>query len=373
MFNKCLGAFLIFWGIANMWCPGDGVSAQEVGAMLFTAIKLGQRERVRELLSQAIAQKLDLNVHNEEGVTLLNFAISKDAEVVIDLLQRSKGIDVNAANASEKQRWTPLHVVVGAGCFSCHEEEVIDEILAKNPEINARDERNATPLHYAAAYAYDSIVGKLIDRGALINAVDKNWRTPLHWAAFYADFLSLTSARALLYHHADIDSRDCDMRTPLHLAAWVGCVEMVDLLLNYGADINAIDLDDNTPLHYAVLHNDTEAAKALSARGADTQLKNWLGYIPFELEVGSKTREEYDEKEKEVPFPASAVPNRKKSNSPQAEELSSGKSAASSLGDEELPSEKRNNSPQPEELPKGKKTVSFQCDEELPSKKAKVE
>jgi len=374
MFNKCLGTFLIFWGIVNMWCP----VAEEVGAALFTGIKLnreGKYEQIKkalQLLDQAIEEKLNLNVRNEEGVTLLNYALAKDVDVALTLLQRAN-VDVNAANAGEKQRWTSLHVAVGAGTLECEEDVVIDDILAKNPEINARDERNATPLHYAAAYAHDSIVEKLLDRGALINAVDKNWCTPLHWAAFYASVFSLSSAKALLYRHADVDSRDREMRTPLHLAARVGSVEMVELLLNYGADINAIDLDKNTPLHRAVLYNHKEAAKVLAARGADTQLKNWLGYTPFELEVGSKTREEYDEKEKEAFSPVSAIPNRKKSNSPQAEELSSEKSAASSLGDEELPSKKRNNSPQPEELPKGKKTVSFQCDEELPSKKAKVE
>ena len=369
MFNKSLGTFLIFWGIVNMWSPVDEVPiddilSEKIAPMLFAVVKFNredkppQREKALQLLNQAIAQNLNLNMRNEEGVTLLNYAIAKDQEAA-NLLLRSKGIDVNAANASEKQRWTPLHVAVGAGRLSCHEKEIIDKILAKNPEINARDERNATPLHYAAAYAYDSIVEKLIDRGALINAVDKNWRTPLHWAVFCANILSLTSAKALLYHRADVDSRDRDMRTPLHLAAWVGCVEMVDLLLNYGADINAIDLDKNTPLHRAVLYNHKEAAKVLAALGADTQLKNWLGYTPFELEVGSKTREEYDEKEKEAFSPVSAIPNRKKSNSPQAEELSSEKSAASSLGDEELPSEKRNNSPQPKKLPKGKKRLVF--------------
>jgi len=374
MFNKSLGTFLTFWGIVNMWCP----VAEEVGAALFTAINLDQEgsfdqeEKALQLLDQAIEEKLNLNVRNGKGETLLNYALANDTDVALTLLRRAN-IDVNAANAGEKQRWTPLHVAVGAGTLKFKEDVIIDDILTKNPKINARDETNATPLHYAAAYAYGSIVEKLIDRGALINAVDENWCTPLHWAAFYASVFSLSSAKALLYRHADVDSRDREMRTPLHLAARVGSVEMVELLLNYGADINAIDLDKNTPLHRAVLYNHKEAAKVLAARGADTQLKNWLGYTPFELEVGSKTREEYDEKEKEAFSPVSAIPNRKKSHSPQAEELSSEKSAASSLGDEELPSEKRNNSPQPEELPKGKKTVSFQCDEELPSKKAKVE
>jgi len=347
MFNKSLGTFLIFWGIVNMWCPGGEIMAEEVGAILFAAIKLGregkvaQRRKARQLLEQAIEQELNLNVRNEEGVTLLNYAFVNDIDIALKLL-RQPGMDVNAANAGEKQRWTPLHVVVGAGASGCEEDCVIDDVLNKNPEINARDERNATPLHYAAGYAYGSVVQKLIDRGALINVIDKDRRTPLHWAAFYAKF---TSATALLCNYADIDSRDRDRRTPLHLAARVGCVKIINLLLDSGADINAIDLDDNTPLHLAVLHNHTEAMEVLSARdGASTQLKNWAGYEPFALLAGSETRKEYDEKLKEKLLLAPAIPKEKRTVSSQCAE----------------------------ELPNGKKD-SFPQGEELPSKKAKVE
>jgi len=395
MFNKYLGPILIpiliFWGTVITWCPGDEITAEKVGAALFTGIKLSregkyeQRKKALQLLEQAIEQELDLNVYNEEGETLLNYALAKGGSVAVTLLERAN-VDVNAANASEKQCWTSLHVAVGAGTLYCQEDFVINDVLDKNPKINVRDGRNATPLHYAAAYANGSVVQKLIDRGALINVIDKDRRVPLHWAAFYAN---ITSAEVLLYNYADIDSRDRDRRTPLHLAARVGCVEIINLLLDSGADINAIDLDDNTPLHLAVLHNHTEAMEVLSARdGASTQLKNWAGYEPFALLAGSETRKEYDEKEKEELLLAPAIPkekrtvssqcdgelpNGKKDNFPQAKELPNGKRTVSSQGDEELPNGKRNNSPQAEELPNGKSAASSQCDEELPSKKAKVE
>jgi len=361
MFNKCLGSSLIFWGIINMWCPGDKVTAEEVGAALFMGIKLSregkyeQRRKVFQLLDQAIEQELNLNVRNEEGVTLLNYALAKGESVAVTLLERAN-IDVNVANASEKQRWTSLHVALGAGRSGCQEDLIIDDILDKNPEINARDETKATPLHYAAACACGSVVQKLIDRGALISAVDKNWCTPLHWAAFYAN---VSGAEVLLYNYADIDARDRDMKTPLHFAARVGCVEIVNLLLNYGADINAIDIYGNTPIHRAVLYNHTEAMETLSACGANTQLKNWLGYEPFELLVGSETRKEYDEKEIKERVPVPVTSDGGKSNSSQAKELPNGKITASSeSASEKLPNGKRNNSPQ---------------GEELPSKKAKVE
>ena len=363
MFNKRLGISLIFWGVANTWCPSNEVSAKEVGSALFTAINLGlegdfdQKEKALKLLDQAIEEELNLNVRNEEGITLLNYALlAHDTDVALAILQRAN-IDIDAANVGEKQCWAPLHIAVGAGNLGCQEDFIIDEILDKNPEINIRDARKATPLHYAAGHANGSAVQKLIDRGALINAVDENWNTPLHWAAFC---VNITSAEALLYNYADINSRNGNRRTPLHLAAQVGSAEMVNLLLSYGADINAADLNDNTPLHDAVLHNHADAMELLYACGADTLLKNWAGYEPFELLVGSETREEYDAKEKKERIPVPVSSDREKSNAPQAKELPNGKTTASSeSADEKLPNGKRSNSPQ--------------VAEELPSKKAKVE
>lgn len=48
--------------------------------------------------------------------------------------------------------------------------------------------------------------------------------------------------------------------TPLHLAAYYGCAESMQMLLELGADANALDLYGQTPLHTAVVRGSTDAA-----------------------------------------------------------------------------------------------------------------
>ena len=62
-------------------------------------------------------------------------------------------------------------------------EDVVN-LLDIGGDINARDERGATPLHGAAAHSKNpEVVALLIDRGADVEARDEDGWTPLHGAA----------------------------------------------------------------------------------------------------------------------------------------------------------------------------------------------
>lgn len=50
----------------------------------------------------------------------------------------------------------------------------------------------------------------------------------------------------------DVNSRNSDGETLLHIACLDGCLEFVDILISAGADINAIDQNRNTPLDFAI-------------------------------------------------------------------------------------------------------------------------
>jgi ankyrin repeat protein len=51
----------------------------------------------------------------------------------------------------------------------------------------------------------------------------------------------------LVDHDADVNARNEDLRTPLHLASWNGRFAIVRLLLERGADIHERDIDGRTP------------------------------------------------------------------------------------------------------------------------------
>ena len=61
-------------------------------------------------------------------------------------------------------------------------ETQIIELLLKKVDLNSKDNRGWSPLHWAALYGHTDIARFFIDKGADVNATDKKGKTPLHFA-----------------------------------------------------------------------------------------------------------------------------------------------------------------------------------------------
>jgi ankyrin repeat protein len=70
---------------------------------------------------------------------------------------------------------------------------------------------------------------------------------------------------------ADVNAKNNNGDTPLHLAAYYGYVPAMELLVGRGANVNARNKDGwlfgKTPLKIAIEQNETEAADWLRAHG----------------------------------------------------------------------------------------------------------
>jgi ankyrin repeat protein len=94
------------------------------------------------------------------------------------------------------------------------------------------------------------------------NARDRRLRTPLH-AIPYDNRTYAWAANCLLFRGADVDARDAEGRTALHLAAAAGDVESVEVLLENRADVAQRDLEGRSVLLYATRSQNAEMISTL--------------------------------------------------------------------------------------------------------------
>ena len=72
----------------------------------------------------------------------------------------------------------------------------------------------------------------------------------------------------------NVDSRNEEQQTPLHVAASKGFEVLARVLLGYGANINSIDEEHRTPIWLALENNHSQMVKMLTNRGANIHIKD---------------------------------------------------------------------------------------------------
>ncbi|WP_257265601.1 ankyrin repeat domain-containing protein [Endozoicomonas sp. ONNA2] len=230
---------------------------------LFLAVILGNTE----ILNVLLAEGASVNVRNRSGQTPLHRACS--GEAVTRLLARGADIE-----ARDNYGNTPL--------FSyCHKDdlEMFKRLLDAGACVNARDDAGRTPLHDALS---GEIVQELLARGADIEAKDNNEATPL--IAVMTKYDSLEAVKALLATGANIEASDKFQRTPLHFAASKECYDLgyLEVLLSEGANLETRqEVTQWTPLHLAAKSGSGKKVQLLVAEGADCKARDWHRDTPL--------------------------------------------------------------------------------------------
>ena len=126
-------------------------------------------------------------------------------------------------------------------------------------------------------------VVELVDKEAVINTKDDNsGHIPLQVAAQIG---SMEFVRLLLDKGADINLTNDFGTSALHLSILGGHEEVTRLLLDEGADINLVDSNDNSPLHFfaAAPNVNTELVCLFLDSGADIHLSNSHGNLALHI------------------------------------------------------------------------------------------
>lgn len=176
-----------------------------------------------------------------------HWAVSYNRLPIVKLLAEQKNFDVDASDGAG---WTGLHIACGLK----DADELVDFLLAKAPDVDAKTSTGVTPLQITCSKA------------------------------------NIETARKLLDHKASARLKDKRNQMAIHRAAAVGNVPTIKLLLQHRSPINATDLDGSTPLHHAIAEGHGDAAVVLLKAGAETDKKDGNGALAIDLAPDAKVR-----------------------------------------------------------------------------------
>ncbi|EAY08996.1 ankyrin repeat protein, putative [Trichomonas vaginalis G3] len=127
---------------------------------------------------------------------------------------------------------------------------------------------------YSARFNIPSLLEYFFSRGANINEKNNDGETALHITASQN---SIETVEFLISHGANINEKDQFGQTALHCAAEINRKEIAELLISHGANINEKNQYEETALHKAAWHNSKETAEVLISHGANINEKDEYG------------------------------------------------------------------------------------------------
>ncbi|CAD8065274.1 unnamed protein product [Paramecium sonneborni] len=145
---------------------------------------------------------------------------------------------------------------------------------------NTKSPNNAKLIKAVKNNSYNEVREILLKDKPDINSRDTDGNTVLH--------LSVISGNSklvglLLYHEAQIDSLNSKLQTPLMIACSLGVEEITQQLITAGADINSQDINKNTCLHLATINQRQKIIDLLlNKQSLNLNLKNKENKIAME-------------------------------------------------------------------------------------------
>ncbi|WP_422137647.1 ankyrin repeat domain-containing protein [Endozoicomonas sp. ALC020] len=189
---------------------------------------------------------------------LLRAVLQGNAEEVGSLLETSPGL-IHQRDSSEN---TLLHIAI-----TTNNSEIIQFLLSKGINYDARNLQDFTPLHVAAIQGDTNALETLLKAGADIELLVNQQHSPLHLAIINnhpeAVKLLIKSRARFSERLRIINQGDYQGNTPLHLAVLAKNANVVNLLLSHGASQELSNNDGFTPLYLAAVTGAQDAIRVL--------------------------------------------------------------------------------------------------------------
>uniref|UniRef100_A0A3Q3JMF0 Uncharacterized protein n=1 Tax=Monopterus albus TaxID=43700 RepID=A0A3Q3JMF0_MONAL len=281
--NVCLSLFIILYSDAGF----DIDTPDDFGRTCLHAAAAGGNLECLNLLLNTGA---DFNRKDSFGRTPLHYAAANCNYQCLFALVGS-GASVNDL---DERGCTPLHYAAASDT----DGKCLEYLLRNDANPGIRDNQGYNAVHYASAYGHrlclELIAGEtpldvLMETSGTDILNDSDVRapvSPLHLAAYHGHHQAM---EVLVQSLLDLDVRNGQGRTPLDLAAFKGHVECVDVLINQGASILVKDFTlKRTPIHAAATNGHSECLRLLIGN-ADLQsavdIQDGNGQTPLMLSV----------------------------------------------------------------------------------------
>ncbi|UKZ94710.1 uncharacterized protein TrAFT101_009563 [Trichoderma asperellum] len=210
------------------------------------------------------------------GNTVLGLAVQTGNAAIVQYLVEH-GADVH--KGAQTESGTALH----QASYLSDNLQVMSFILTiPNIRVDETNSKGWTPLHCAALWLRQDHIKVLVKHKANIEARDKNGCSPLHLAVKSGYKGSIREhVRVLIGLGADVNTADSNGSTPLHSAAQLrGFAGIVHELLQAGARIDQKDENGRTPLHLAAKSKCLDNIELLVSRGANIEAVDADGKNP---------------------------------------------------------------------------------------------
>ena len=153
--------------------------------------------------------------------------------------------------------------------------------------INQKNKKGVTAIHYASLKGNIKIIKILINNNSNIYELSNSKFNIIHFAA------QGNQPNSIVFFHENypkinIDSKDEEGKTPLHLACFYKNEKVVLYLIHLGVNINEQDDSGFTPLHIAIINKNIRIIKRLLQNGALLNIRDNKNRTPYQFALFKK-------------------------------------------------------------------------------------
>ena len=224
---------------------------------------------------ERVAQTMDVNETNEEGLTPLLVAAGDGGIAVVEALLSVDGINIDAQT---KEGLTALHVAMARKRLG-----VFERLCNAGANVNVRDGHGRTPLMCACLDGLVEFVACLLKQPSVDVNAKEGATSCMHVIAKSGD----VEIAKLLLERDDIELNEVNDEnlTPVMIALREGHEELLHLLLaRPDVDRRGVDLERLTALHKAARFNQVDVVKSLlEADGLLINFKDAEGFTALHV------------------------------------------------------------------------------------------